>query len=96
MANLADYVEWGGAAYAPPGSPLPPMGSGNIILKRVEYDGHMCRMQLFNYKGQVMDANHIEPYSDDSSLYSILISSHRGGVWRRVMIYGGPGQRKVE
>lgn len=95
LRSAADYIEWGGAAYSPPGSPLPPMGSGNFPLGSTNYDGYIAKMTLVNERGKTIDANRIETYEDDSSLYSVLINDRFEPEWGRLIYYGGPGHRNV-
>ncbi|KAG5563136.1 hypothetical protein RHGRI_005778 [Rhododendron griersonianum] len=91
LANPANYVEWGGKVYTPPGTgPTPEMGSGRFLRIDRRYDAYFRNIQVINGFGQNVDEFNTEIFRD-SEKYEVvdLKNSEKFG---HVVIYGGPPQ----
>ncbi|KAH7842582.1 hypothetical protein Vadar_006967 [Vaccinium darrowii] len=90
LGDLANYVEWGGEVFSPPGTTKPPMGVGNLPIGTTKYDSFFIHVAVLNEFGQTVDADNLEEFADNNKLYNVLdegIQKDDG----HVVLYGGHG-----
>ncbi|XP_075641955.1 protein neprosin-like [Castanea sativa] len=75
LGDEANYVEWGGEVFSPPGVPSPPMGSGQI--------------KTINETDYVVNAVDTESFSDIVQYQ--VIDEGRVGADQHLVLFGGVG-----
>nr|XP_023906659.1 uncharacterized protein LOC112018365 [Quercus suber] len=66
LGDGANYVEWGGEVFSPPGVPIPPMGSGysERLKENTKYDAYCRQIKTINETDSVVNAVDAESFSD--------------------------------
>ncbi|CAL1383526.1 unnamed protein product [Linum trigynum] len=90
LANYANYVEWGGEVYSPPGTVIPPMGSGCRPYGDTKLDGYASSIRIVD-ENDVLDYNpaDCEIYQDDRVHYGAIDKGNVGGSLQRLFEFGG-------
>ncbi|KAF7150344.1 hypothetical protein RHSIM_Rhsim02G0222200 [Rhododendron simsii] len=93
LANLANYVEWGGQVYTPPGTFTPEMGSGNVLQDYPDgkQDAFFRNTQVINEFDQNVDEYNTETFHDLEQ-YDI-VDLRNAQNYGHVVVYGGPQQK---
>ncbi|KAF7149564.1 hypothetical protein RHSIM_Rhsim02G0177500 [Rhododendron simsii] len=92
LGDLANYVEWGGEAFSPPGTVVPPMGTGFFPIRRfISLNAYFRRIVVRNEYGQTVDVDNTEAFADNNKLYGVVDKGDQGDYFGRVFLYGGPG-----
>ncbi|KAI8568716.1 hypothetical protein RHMOL_Rhmol02G0222200 [Rhododendron molle] len=92
LGDLANYVEWGGEAFSPPGTVVPPMGTGFFPIRRfISLNAYFRRVVVRNEYGQTVDVDNTEEFADNNKLYKVADIGNQGDYFGRVFLYGGPG-----
>ncbi|KAH7840959.1 hypothetical protein Vadar_023868 [Vaccinium darrowii] len=89
LANPASYAEWGGEVFAPPGTPTPEMGIGDVPLGRTAYDSYLSGIEVINSGGRNIAAYNTETFADNSN-YQVEDKEHTSVG--HLVLYGGPAQ----
>lgn len=90
LGDLANYVEWGGEVFSPPGTPKPPMGAGHLAIGSLQVDSFFGPIVVLNEYGQTVDPDNVEEFADNKKLYNV----RNKGIEKdfgRVILYGGRG-----
>ncbi|CAN0903698.1 hypothetical protein LINGRAHAP2_LOCUS22699, partial [Linum grandiflorum] len=90
LVDSADYIEWGGEVYSPPGTIPPPMGSGYLYNPPKVWDNCYAEgVSLINenYKLDI-DPPSCIPYHT-SEKYNIIDVGFAPNNYDRVIFYGG-------
>ncbi|CAI0381656.1 unnamed protein product [Linum tenue] len=90
LAGFANYAEWGGEVYSPPGSVIPRMGSGCRPYGDAKLDGYARTIMVVDENEQD-DYNPADCkiYQSDRVHYWAIDKGDVGGTWRRLIEFGG-------
>ncbi|CAN0890393.1 hypothetical protein LINGRAHAP2_LOCUS16408, partial [Linum grandiflorum] len=91
LADSADYIEWGGEVYSPPGIIPPPMGSGVLYNPpKALYNCFAEQIGLINENYELdLDPQTCILYHT-SERYSVIDVGYLTPPEKRVIFYGGP------
>ncbi|KAF7150040.1 hypothetical protein RHSIM_Rhsim02G0222700 [Rhododendron simsii] len=93
LAGSANYVEWGGKVYSPPGTPAPEMGSGHILNRDTKYDAYFRNIQVFNDFGRNVNTYNTETFNDIGSYDVVEVKNAES--FGHLVLYGGPPLKSV-
>ncbi|CAN1189743.1 hypothetical protein LINPERHAP2_LOCUS40085 [Linum perenne] len=90
LADSANYIEWGGEVYSPRGTTPPPMGSGRLPTRDVNYNCFGRIVSLINEHHQLdRNPSSCTPYHT-SKKYKLIDAGYVASkVFERVIIFGG-------
>ncbi|XP_058204013.1 protein neprosin-like [Rhododendron vialii] len=92
LANLANYVDWGGHVYTPLGTGFTPeMGTGHFLKTDGRYDAFCRNTQVINEYDQNVDEFNTETFHD-IGLYEV-VDLKNARKYGHVAVYGGPPQK---
>ncbi|XP_075641985.1 protein neprosin-like [Castanea sativa] len=91
LGDGANYVEWGGEVFSPPGVPSPPMGSGysERLEENTKYDACCRKIKTINEIDYVVNAVDTESFSDIVQYQ--VIDEGRVGADQHLVLFGGVG-----
>ncbi|CAI0414469.1 unnamed protein product [Linum tenue] len=91
LADSANYVEWGGEVYSPPGTSPPPMGAGHLPTGKL-YDNCYGRQVTLIGENQEIDHNppSCQPYSNSKG-YKLVDAGVVRPPFDRTIAFGGNG-----
>ncbi|XP_050264270.1 uncharacterized protein LOC126708524 [Quercus robur] len=91
LGDGANYVEWGGEVFSPPGVPSPPMGSGysERLKENTKYDAYCRQIKTINETDYVLNAVDTESFSDIVQYQ--VIDEGRVGADQHLVLFGGVG-----
>ncbi|KAL4601879.1 hypothetical protein ACB092_10G013700 [Castanea dentata] len=91
LGDSANYVEWGGEVFSPPGVPSPPMGSGysERLEENTKYDAYCRQIKTINETDYVVNAVDTESFSDIVQYQ--VIDEGRVGADQHLVLFGGVG-----
>lgn len=76
---MANYVEWGGEAFSPPGTVVPPMGTGFFPIRRfISLNAYFRRVVVRNEYGQTVDVDNTEEFADNNKLFKVADKGNQG------------------
>ncbi|CAN0841287.1 hypothetical protein LINGRAHAP2_LOCUS3196 [Linum grandiflorum] len=89
LADSANYVEWGGEVYSPPGTDPPPMGAGHLPSTVVHQNCYAKELTIVNEHHE-LDRNppSCTPYHT-SERYKLIDAGHVGQGFERIVFFGG-------
>ncbi|XP_075641984.1 protein neprosin-like [Castanea sativa] len=93
LGDGANYVEWGGEVFSPPGVPSPPMGSGYSakLNEDTRYDAYCRQIKTINETDYVVNAVDTEVFSDIVQ-YEVLDKGIFGRAdVQHMVLFGGLG-----
>ncbi|CAN1140220.1 hypothetical protein LINPERHAP2_LOCUS11733 [Linum perenne] len=89
LADSADYIEWGGEVYSPPGTTLAPIGFGHLPNRGLYYDCYCKSISLINDNYEIdYNPSSCTPYHT-SERYNIIDVGYVLPTGRTIF-YGGP------
>ncbi|KAF7151010.1 hypothetical protein RHSIM_Rhsim02G0222300 [Rhododendron simsii] len=91
LANLANYVEWGGQVYTPPGTFSPEMGSGNVVTTDGKRDAFFRNTQVINEFDQNVDEYNTETFHDIEGYQ--VVDLRNAQEYGHAVVYGGLAQK---
>ncbi|KAK9985101.1 hypothetical protein SO802_034626 [Lithocarpus litseifolius] len=91
LGDGANYDEWGGEVFSPPGVPSPPMGSGysERLKENNKYDAYCKQIKTINETDYVVNAVDTESFSDIVQYQ--VIDEGRVGADQHLVLFGGVG-----
>ncbi|XP_065638286.1 protein neprosin [Quercus suber] len=93
LGDGANYVEWGGEVFSPPGVPSPPMGSAYSarLQEDTKYDAYCRQIKTINETDYVVDAVDTEEFSDIVQ-YQVHDEGLTGAAdFQHLVLFGGLG-----
>ncbi|KAH7840917.1 hypothetical protein Vadar_023291 [Vaccinium darrowii] len=90
LRDLANYAEWGGEVFSPPGTTTPPMGWGTFPIGTIDWDAYFIQVSVLNENGQTVDADNVEEFTDNNKLYRVKDLGNQGSDLQYTILYGGP------
>ncbi|CAL1355148.1 unnamed protein product [Linum trigynum] len=89
LASFANYAEWGGEVYSPPGTTPPPMGSGYLPVGSAKQDGYAKLISTVNENNLInYDPSGCDTYAD-SDRYKVIDEGNVGAYFQRLVFFGG-------
>ncbi|CAI0557853.1 unnamed protein product [Linum tenue] len=91
LADSANYVEWGGEVYSPPGTDPPPMGAGQKLQQKLYSDCYGRQVNLIDENHEIdHDPPSCETYQS-SKRYQVIDEGFDAGPGiGRLIFFGGP------
>ncbi|CAN1140210.1 hypothetical protein LINPERHAP2_LOCUS11726 [Linum perenne] len=89
LADSADYIEWGGEVYSPPGTTPPPMGFGHLPNRGLFYDCFGKSIILINDNYETDHNPSSCTLYHTSERYNIIDAGY-SPIMGRTIFYGGP------
>lgn len=91
LGDLANYVDWGGEAFSPPGTYIPAMGRGTFPKEDPWLDAFFSRVSVIDEYGKTVNVDNAEEFADNPDLYRVQDLGYKGDYYGRAFVYGGPG-----
>ncbi|MCH83608.1 DUF239 domain protein [Trifolium medium] len=92
LNNGASKVRFGGETYASSDLLSPPMGSGRLPKEGYQYSALFGKLQYIDSEYSHIDVISMKPFSDTKpDCYDLKYYDELGKVYRRALMYGGPG-----
>ncbi|CAI0434832.1 unnamed protein product, partial [Linum tenue] len=90
LAGFANYAEWGGEIYSPPGTVTPRMGSGCRPYGDPKLDGYARTITIVDENEKIdYDPADCKIYQNDRVHYGAIDKGNVGGTWNRLIEFGG-------
>ncbi|XP_075641954.1 protein neprosin-like [Castanea sativa] len=91
LGDGANFVEWGGEVFSPPGVPSPPMGSGIKLKKDTTYDAYCRQIKTINETDYVVNAVDTEAFADIAQYEVFDVEEYGRADIQHMLLFGGSG-----